>query len=192
MDSLEGLMMMQLSIEVRTTIFSLRLRQGLISDGVKPWSTKPCLSFSNKLRLACFKLYKLFFNVLEPWLVTCLPFMRWQYPWVVPSKLGWEIRSEFRGIPQLFRFWTFWTPEFSSEFYFSDRKMYSRQFWTRFFRFGILSRHQLFRFHESENVPAINVSGKWHQIWIFSMHQLFSRAPLPSHCSWYLLDTHKN
>jgi hypothetical protein len=47
--------------------------------------------------------------------------------------LGWEIRSEFRGIPQLFRFWTFWTPEFSSEFYFFNRKMCSRQFWTRFF-----------------------------------------------------------
>ncbi len=32
--------------------------------------------------------------------------------------LGWEIRSEFRGIPRFFRFRTFWTPEFSSEFYF--------------------------------------------------------------------------
>ncbi len=42
--------------------------------------------------------------------------------------LGWEIRSEFHGILQLFRFWTFWTPEFSSEFYFYDRKMCSRQF----------------------------------------------------------------
>ncbi len=36
--------------------------------------------------------------------------------------LGWEIRSEFRGILQLFWFRTSWTPEFSSEFYFSDRK----------------------------------------------------------------------
>jgi hypothetical protein len=35
--------------------------------------------------------------------------------------LGWEIRSEFRKIPRLFQFRTFWTPEFSSEFYFSDR-----------------------------------------------------------------------
>ncbi len=31
--------------------------------------------------------------------------------------LGWGIRSEFRGIPRLFQFQTFWTPEFSSEFY---------------------------------------------------------------------------
>ncbi len=44
------------------------------------------------------------------------------------NQLGWEIRSEFRGIPRLFQFWTFWTPEFLSEFYFSDRKMCSRQF----------------------------------------------------------------
>ncbi len=55
--------------------------------------------------------------------------------------LGWEICLEFRGIPRLFQFWTFWTPEFSSEFYFSDRKMCSLQFRTRFFRFGIPSRH---------------------------------------------------
>ncbi len=44
------------------------------------------------------------------------------------QKLGWEIHSEFCRIPQLFKFWTFWTPEFSSEFYFSDPKMCSRQF----------------------------------------------------------------
>ncbi len=106
--------------------------------------------------------------------------------------LGWEIHLEFRGILQLIRFQTFRTPEFSSEFYFSDCKMCSRQFWTCFFRFGILSCHWLFQFHESEKVPAINVSGEWHQISIYSMHQLFSCAPLPSHCSWYLLDTHKN
>jgi hypothetical protein len=43
-------------------------------------------------------------------------------------QLGWEICSEFRGILQLFQFWTFWTPEFSSEFYFFNRKMCSRQF----------------------------------------------------------------
>ncbi len=108
------------------------------------------------------------------------------------SHLGWDLHSEFRGIPQLFQFWTFWTPKFSSEFYFSDCKMCSRQFWTRFFRFGILSHHRLFRFDESKDVPAINVSGKWHQISIYSMHQLFLHAPLPSHCSQYLLDTHKN
>ncbi len=34
------------------------------------------------------------------------------------SGLGWKIRLEFCGIPRL----TFWTPEFSLEFYFSDRK----------------------------------------------------------------------
>ncbi len=49
-----------------------------------------------------------------------------------PSLLGWEISLEFRGIPPLIRFWTFWTSEFSSEYYFSDCIMYSRQFWTRF------------------------------------------------------------
>ncbi len=108
------------------------------------------------------------------------------------SGLGWKICLEFRGIPRLFWFWTFWTLEFSSEFYFSDHKMCSPLFWTRFFQFGILSRHRLFRFHESENIPAINVSGEWHQILIYSMHQLFLCPPLPSHCSWYLLDTHKN
>ena len=67
--------------------------------------------------------------------------------------LGWEIHSEFRGIPRLIRFRTFWTPKFSSEFYFSDHKMCSRQFWTIFFRFGILSRHLFFWFHESEMFP---------------------------------------
>ncbi len=35
------------------------------------------------------------------------------------SRLGLEIHSEFRGIPQLIQFWTFWTPEFSSEFIFT-------------------------------------------------------------------------
>jgi hypothetical protein len=44
------------------------------------------------------------------------------------ASLGWEIHSEFHGIPRLFRFRTFWTLEFSSEFYFSDRKMCCRQF----------------------------------------------------------------
>jgi hypothetical protein len=73
------------------------------------------------------------------------------------TSLGWEIHSKFRGIPQLIRFWTFWTPEFSSEFYFSDRKMCSRQFWTHFFQFGILSHHLFFWFHESKNVPAISI-----------------------------------
>ncbi len=79
--------------------------------------------------------------------------------YVRDCSLGWEIRSKFCGIPQLIRFRTFWTPEFLSEFYFSDRKMCSLQFWTRFFQFRILSRHQFFQFHESENVPAIFVSG---------------------------------
>ncbi len=43
-------------------------------------------------------------------------------------QLGWETHSEFCGIPQLFQFWTFQTPEFLSEFYLSDRKICSRQF----------------------------------------------------------------
>ncbi len=90
--------------------------------------------------------------------------------------LGWEIHSEFRGIPQLIWFRTFWTPEFSLEFYFSDRKMCSRQFWTRFFRFRILSCHRFFRFQESENVPTIIVSGIiWRQTYIYSLLLLISR-----------------
>ncbi len=117
---------------------------------------------------------------------------KWKEMPRINCRLGWEIHSEFRWIPQLFQFWTFWTLEFPSEFYFSDCKMCSLQFWTYFFRFRILSRHWLFQFHELENVPAINVSGEWHQILIHSTHQLFLHAPLPSHCSWYLLDTHKN
>jgi hypothetical protein len=40
--------------------------------------------------------------------------------------------------------------------FFSYCKMCSRQFVTRSRRFGILSPHQFFRFHESENVPAFN------------------------------------
>ncbi len=71
--------------------------------------------------------------------------------------LGWEIRLELRWIPWLFQFWTFWTPEFSSEFYFLIIKMCSRQFWTHFLRFRILSCHWFFRFHESENIPAITI-----------------------------------
>ncbi len=43
--------------------------------------------------------------------------------------LGWEIHSEIRGILWLIQFRTFWTLEISLEFYFSDRKMRSRQFW---------------------------------------------------------------
>jgi hypothetical protein len=34
------------------------------------------------------------------------------------------------------------------------------------------------------------VSGKWHQILILKA-QFFVCAPLPNHCSQYLLDTHK-
>ncbi len=66
--------------------------------------------------------------------------------------LGWEIRSEFCKILQLFQFRTFWTPEFSSDF-FSDRKMCSCQFTTPSCRFGILSHNWFFWFHESEKVP---------------------------------------
>ncbi len=47
-------------------------------------------------------------------------------------QLGWEIHSEFRRILRLIQFRTFWTPEFSSESYFSNPKMCSRQFWTQF------------------------------------------------------------
>jgi hypothetical protein len=55
--------------------------------------------------------------------------------------LGWEIHSEFRGnfamnpIPDLLNF------GISSDFFFSDCKMRSHQFRTRFLRFGILSCH---------------------------------------------------
>jgi hypothetical protein len=44
---------------------------------------------------------------------------------------------------------------FHRNFYFSNRKMCSRQFGTRSHWFGILSRHRFFRFHESENVLGI-------------------------------------
>ncbi len=178
------------------------------STSTSPWATSICRSAPN---LAPIRMNSL----QRHWTIACLPGWRigpthqhlWWWSshpcWVAPRmERAWEKkpihhprlgnRSEFRGIPRLFQFRTFWTPEFSSEFYFSDRKMCSCQFWTRFFQFGILSRHRLFRFHESENVPALNVSGEWHQILIYSTHQLFSRAPSPSHCSWYLLDTHKS
>jgi hypothetical protein len=72
-------------------------------------------------------------------------------------QLGWEIRSEFHGIPQLFQFWTFSTPEFSSEFHFSDCKICSCQFGTRSRQFEILSCHRFFQFHKSEHVPVIFV-----------------------------------
>ncbi len=71
--------------------------------------------------------------------------------------LGWEIHLEIRGIPQLIWFRTFWTPEFSLEFYFSYRKMCSRQFWACFLWFGILSHHRFFRFHKLEYIPAISI-----------------------------------
>ena len=71
--------------------------------------------------------------------------------------LGWKIRSESGRIPQLFRFRIFRTPEFSSEFYFSDCKMCSRQLGTRSLRFGILSHHQFFWFHESKHFPAMKI-----------------------------------
>ncbi len=89
-------------------------------------------------------------------------------------KLGWEICSEFCGIPQLFRIRTFWTPEFLSEFYISDRKMCYPQFRTSSCRFGILSRHQFFQSHESENVSTIFVCGKWHQISRLNAPTLFA------------------
>ncbi len=33
------------------------------------------------------------------------------------GRLGYEIRSEFHGIPLLFQFWTYLTLEFSSDFF---------------------------------------------------------------------------
>ncbi len=124
--------------------------------------------------------WPIFINIRDP-----VKMLLW---WVTNAELGWEIHSGFHGIPRLHRFRTFWTPEFSLEFYFSDRKMSSHQFWTRFFCFGILSRHLFFRFHESENVPAINVSGKWHQILILNAPNLFARTiaiPLLLISTWY-------
>ncbi len=70
------------------------------------------------------------------------------------QRLVGKFVSEFRGIPWLFQFRTFWTPEFSSKIYFSDPKMFSRQFVTHSCRFGMLSRDRFFQFHESENIPA--------------------------------------
>ncbi len=102
--------------------------------------------------------------------------------------LGWEFHSEFRGILRLIQNWTFWTPEFSSEFYFSDCKLCSRQFWTHFFRFGILSCHLFFQFHELENDSATFVSGKWHQILILNTPTLFAHTianPLLTISTWY-------
>ncbi len=54
--------------------------------------------------------------------------------------------------------------------------MCSRQFWTQFHQFGILSRHQFFQFHESEYVPAIYVSGEWHQISILNAPIFFAHT----------------
>ncbi len=69
-------------------------------------------------------------------------------PWLGnPFGIPWN--SAINPIPDL------WTPKFLLEFYFSDCKKCSRQFWTRFLQFGILSRHWFIRFHESENVPSI-------------------------------------
>jgi hypothetical protein len=102
--------------------------------------------------------------------------------------LGWEIHSEFRGILRSIWFRTFWTPEFSLEFYFSDRKMCSSQFWSHFFRFRMLSRHLFFQFHESENVPAMFVSSEWHQILIINAPTLFVHTianPLLTISTWY-------
>jgi hypothetical protein len=63
------------------------------------------------------------------------------------NRLGSEIRSGFHGIPQLFQFQTFSTPEFSSVFHFSDCKICSCQFGICSPQFGILSCHQLFQLH---------------------------------------------
>ncbi len=66
--------------------------------------------------------------------------------------------------------------------------MCSCQFWTRFLRFGILSLHQFFHFHESENVPAIYVCGEWHQISRLNTPTLFLRTiaiTLLTISTWY-------
>jgi hypothetical protein len=60
--------------------------------------------------------------------------------------------------------------------YFSNPEMCSHQFGTRSHWFGILSCHQFFQFHESENIPAIFVSGKWHQISRLNAPTLFART----------------
>ncbi len=84
----------------------------------------------------------------------------WQKQWDSnDGNLDREIRSEFHRILQLLRFRTFCTPEFSSEFNFSDYKICSRRFATQSRWFGILSCHWFFQFHSSENVPAIC---QWH------------------------------
>jgi hypothetical protein len=59
----------------------------------------------------------------------------------IAALLGWEIWLDFYGIPRVFRFRTFSSPEFSSEFHFFNRKICSRQFGTRSNQFGILSCH---------------------------------------------------
>ncbi len=88
------------------------------------------------------------------WVLVGVNILNIEYVIVV---IGWEIHLEFCRILRLIWFRTFWTLEFSSEFYFSARKMCSRQFWTRFLRFGILSCHRFFQFHESENVPTMTI-----------------------------------
>ncbi len=54
--------------------------------------------------------------------------------------------------------------------------MYSCQIRTPSLRLGIFSCHHFFQFHELENVPAIYVSGKWHQISRLSAPTLFART----------------
>ncbi len=49
----------------------------------------------------------------------------------------------------------FGTPEFSSEFHFTDRKTCSHQLWRLTRQFKILSCHWFFQFHASENIPTI-------------------------------------
>ncbi len=73
--------------------------------------------------------------------------------------LGWEIHSEFHGIPQLIWFRTFWTPEFSSEFHFSDCKMCSRQFWAVLF-----SVKNLLLPTTSQRTSTAFLAGKKHQV----------------------------
>jgi hypothetical protein len=49
-----------------------------------------------------------------------------------------------------------------------------RQFRTLSHQFETLSHHQFFQFHESENIPAMFVSGKWHQFLRLNAPTLFA------------------
>ncbi len=87
---------------------------------------------------------------------------------VASRLIGWEIHSGFRRIPQLFRFQTFFLPEFWFGFCFSDRKTCSCQFETHSQCLKILSHHQLFQILVPEKVPAIYYFACHNYIYSFS------------------------